>query len=233
MNMEPKNILIVSATTVEIKELFENSSVHDAYLGNLVSGQYIDYSFDILITGPGMVPTAFYMGQWLGIKYYDLVINAGIAGSFNPGFQIGQVVNVVSDHFPELGAETDTQFIPLYKMQMARSIMPVFMNADGTIVNSEYPEIKTVSGLTKAKGITVNTISGNEQRITILKNRAGADIETMEGAAFFYACHAAGMPCIQIRSISNYIEPRNLQKWEIELASSNLVQTLKKILDEL
>jgi futalosine hydrolase len=231
--MENKNILIVAATTQEIKDLFESSSVHDGFIGNLVSGQHHDDPFDILITGPGMVSTAFHMGQWMAVKCYDLVINVGIAGSFNPGFKIGQVVHVVSDRFPELGAETDTQFISLYKMQMAKSIMPSFMNADAIIENSGYPQIASLTALSEANGITVNTISGNSEKISILKSRTKADIETMEGAAFFFACHMSDLPCIQIRAISNYIEPRNLKNWDIELASSNLVHSLKQILDEL
>jgi len=44
----------------------------------------------------------------------------------------------------------------------------------------------------------------------------------MEGAAVLYCCEQLGIPCLQIRSVSNYVEPRNRNNWEIALAISNL-----------
>jgi len=44
----------------------------------------------------------------------------------------------------------------------------------------------------------------------------------MEGAAFFYACAMAGVPCMQIRAVSNYVEKRNRDAWQIGLAIKNL-----------
>jgi futalosine hydrolase len=49
-----------------------------------------------------------------------------------------------------------------------------------------------------------------------------ADIETMEGAAFFYSCLQLKIPFLQIRAISNFVEPRDKSKWNIPLALENL-----------
>jgi futalosine hydrolase len=40
----------------------------------------------------------------------------------------------------------------------------------------------------------------------------------MEGAAFHYVCLQEGMPFAQVRSISNYVEPRNRSAWKIKEA---------------
>ena len=48
----------------------------------------------------------------------------------------------------------------------------------------------------------------------------------MEGASFFYACEQAGILGIQIRSISNMVERRNKDNWQIGLAIKNLNDTL-------
>lgn len=53
----------------------------------------------------------------------------------------------------------------------------------------------------------------------------------MEGAAFFYACLLAGVPFLQIRSISNRVEPRNRTAWDIPSAIQNLNQTLMEMLE--
>ena len=55
-----------------------------------------------------------------------------------------------------------------------------------------------------------------------LSNGLNPQIESMEGAAFFYACKIARIPCLQIRSISNYVERRNKASWDILLAIKTL-----------
>ena len=44
----------------------------------------------------------------------------------------------------------------------------------------------------------------------------------MEGAAFFTACLAVGMPFAEIRAISNYLEKRDAGEWEVEKSLSAL-----------
>jgi nucleoside phosphorylase len=52
--------------------------------------------------------------------------------------------------------------------------------------------------------------------------RLHPQVESMEGAAFFYACKQMDVPCIQIRVVSNYVEKRNRDNWNIGLAIKNL-----------
>jgi futalosine hydrolase len=56
------------------------------------------------------------------------------------------------------------------------------------------------------------------------------DIETMEGAAFFYICSRENIPFLAVRAVSNRVEPRNKEKWNIPLAISNLSLKLKEVL---
>ncbi|HSN50370.1 MAG TPA: hypothetical protein VLR52_03985, partial [Bacteroidales bacterium] len=59
------------------------------------------------------------------------------------------------------------------------------------------------------------------------------DIESMEGAAFFYACFMENVRCMQIRSISNRVEERDKSRWNLDLAFKNLNKTLLNLLNEL
>jgi futalosine hydrolase len=72
------------------------------------------------------------------------------------------------------------------------------------------------------KGVTNNTVSGEKQLIKWRKEKFSPDIETMEGAAFFYVCLHENVPFVEIRSISNMVEPRDKSKWNIPLAIKNL-----------
>ena len=55
----------------------------------------------------------------------------------------------------------------------------------------------------------------------------------MEGAAFFYACLAEGVPFIEIRSVSNYVAERDKSQWNVPLAIQNLDKTLDHLLKDL
>ena len=47
---------------------------------------------------------------------------------------------------------------------------------------------------------------------------------------FFQVCEKFNIPCLQIRSVSNKVEKRDLQKWDIDLAVKNLNEELEKII---
>ena len=53
-----------------------------------------------------------------------------------------------------------------------------------------------------------------------------AQVESMEGAAFFYACLQQQIPFLEVRSISNYVEKRDRSKWDISGAVNALNFTL-------
>lgn len=164
----------------------------------------------ILITGVGMVATAFALGKAFEQGKYDLALNVGIAGSFYRNIKMGQLVEVREDIFSELGAEDDEEFISLEQMEMGEV---EFMASD---------KIKVRESFRKVTAITVNTVHGNEESIADIRERVNPTIETMEGAAFFYACEEAETEALQVRCISNYVEKRNRDNWNLTLAVKNL-----------
>lgn len=197
-------ILLVAATNAEISLLADHFRL---------SGETFmkTEKFDLLITGVGMTATAFALGKHLSDRYH-LVVNLGIAGSFDPGIALGTVLNVVEDDFAELGAEDHEKFLPIEELGFGKSTYHAYNNL-------LHPSL---SGLKKVKGITVNTVHGNKKSIEAVKTRLQPITESMEGAAVLYSCEQAGIPCLQIRSISNYVEPRNRENWKIGLAIKNL-----------
>jgi futalosine hydrolase len=190
-------ILIVAATAPEVAPTAR-------YFGNKI---------DVLITGAGMVPTAFALGNHFSKPKYDLVINLGIAGSFDRKIEPGYVVEVTEDTFAETGAEDDEQFIPMDMLGFGEvTFRPsIFLE-----------ELDNNLFLKKARAITVNTVHGNEASIKKIQVRLNPQLESMEGAAFFYACKQVNAKCMQIRAVSNYVEKRNRESWQIGLAIKNL-----------
>ena len=169
---------------------------------------------NILITGMGMVNTSIQITKELMQNKYDLVINMGVAGSFSQDYIVGDVVEVVEDNFSELGFENGNDF-----------------GQFSDFVTKYNVAAKT--NLQKVKGITVNTVHGNEKSITEIVNRLNPDVESMEGAAVFRSCNEFAVPCIQIRAISNNVEKRNKANWNMPLAILNLNNQVEKIIMEL
>jgi futalosine hydrolase len=56
------------------------------------------------------------------------------------------------------------------------------------------------------------------------------DIESMEGAAIFYVCLLEKVPFLEIRGISNYVDIRDTDKWDIPTAIENLTNELFRFL---
>lgn len=192
-------LLLVVATKEEINRIFEHFD-----LGG--EGFVKHAKFDILITGVGMTATAFSLGKHLN-NNYNLVLNIGIAGSFNKNIPLGCLVNVETDIFAELGAEDHENFIPVDELGFGKNTY-----------TSTYP----FSDLRKVRGITVNKVHGNSVSIALVKSRFSPDVESMEGAAVFYACQMSKVDCLQVRAISNYVEPRAKENWKIGIAIKNL-----------
>ena len=189
------NILIVSATAKEIQTNYPH-----------------------LVTGVGMVATAISVSKALSEKHYDLVVNAGLAGSFNRSISLGSVVEVVRDQLSEIGAQDGSQFLN-----------PIEIGLDATII----VEMPVQTDLPAVSGITVNTVHGDDKAIFQIVHRLNPQVESMEGAACMLACKNLGVPCVQLRAISNYVEKRNKANWDIPLAIRNLNQELSKFLAKL
>jgi futalosine hydrolase len=213
-------LLLVAATKSEIEPLI---SFYGSENRTIIAGTK---TVTILITGVGMVATAYALGRELAQTSYDLAINAGICGSFDHSMDIGEVMLVKEDHFAELGAENDNEFLAIDAMGFGQSqVNPI---------HAIHPDISIkFSNLKQARGITVNTVHGNQRSIDTIVKRLNPQTESMEGAAFFYACNEAKLPCIQLRSVSNYVEPRNISNWNITLAVKNLNSYLIDLVDHL
>jgi futalosine hydrolase len=214
------NVLLAVATKSEIEPLINlyGSADQVITLG--------DNKLNIVITGVGMVATAYSLGKELTHKNYDIAISAGIAGSFDTSIAIGEVVMVKEDHLAELGAENDNNFLSIDDMGFG----------EGRVIPLSTPDLKNnlkLQELKQVKGITVNTVHGNKNSIEAITRRLNPDIESMEGAAFFYACNQVNLPCLQLRAISNYVEQRNRSNWNIPLAVKNLNNYLTVLLNQL
>ncbi len=184
--------------------------------------QYGALNVTLLITGVGLTATAYGLGKVLATNRYDLVVNAGICGALDRSIPLGEVVQVVSESFGDLGAEeADGRFTDAFALGLIAPDQPPFQK--GLLYNEAGASFDF---LPKAKGVSVNRVHGAEHSIAALMQRSDAQVESMEGAAFFYACLMAEVPFLEVRAVSNYVEPRNKDNWNIPLAIDRLNEVL-------
>jgi futalosine hydrolase len=203
-------ILVVAATQMEIPRL--------------TSGPRGSHHIDVLVTGIGMVATAAQSARALASARYDLAFNFGVCGSFDSALAPGTVVHVTTDRLSELGVEDGDRFVPVEELGLG---------APSTIVNDAPPDNLPLAGLPRVSAITVNTVHGTESTIAAVRQRCDPQTESMEGAAFAYACALSGVPYAQVRAVSNIVERRNRSAWRLDLAIRNLHDTATRILDAL
>lgn len=203
-------ILIVAATKSEVEPILSYYSINAHGEGLFMADNGDDVS--VLITGVGMVNTAYYMGRY-SHNAFDYVINLGIVGAFNRNIKLGEVVNVVEDTLSEMGAEDGEDFIKYTDLNLGGT---------NSYTNESNLNNTHLSRLRNVKSITVNKVHGNAKSIEKIKQEFNPDIESMEGAAFMRAASRLSTDFIQLRSISNYVEKRDKSKWEIPLAIKNL-----------
>lgn len=226
-----KNILIVAATMMEISPLMEY--LRQTYRQPneqelLFEGKSL--CVRVAICGIGLPATAFHLGQILNTGTYDCAIQLGIGGAY-PTAQIslGAVVNVATDRIGDLGASTkEGDFLSLQQIGLTEpSAVPLPGNPPSCI--NEW-----LQQLPSAEGISVNHISGDPSWRNRFRIAPEAIVtESMEGAAFHYACITANVPFIQIRSISNWVEPRDKNRWQMGMALQNLNKTAIALLQHL
>ena len=102
----------------------------------------------------------------------------------------------------------------------------------GRLVNAAPPANAVLNGLPAVNGITVNTVHGRDASIDDVRRRLAPAVESMEGAAFMYACLVHGLPFAQVRAVSNIVERRNRAAWNIPGAVLSLAETARRILED-
>jgi len=217
-----KKVYLFAATQFEILPTLQHLEEH------FKKKSFFEYSIDGLsifpvVTGVGSMLTALAMTRTNKITEADMIINAGVAGSYNKEINIGSVVEVVEDRFADLGVEeADGAFTDVFEMDL--------MNKDQFPFENGLLKIEGQTNYQRVSGITVNKVNGTAESIARMTEKYNPEIETMEGAAFMYTAKIMDIKAIQLRAISNFVEPRNKANWDLEKAIKSLNEALINIM---
>ncbi|MEY3059098.1 MAG: hypothetical protein RL000_450 [Bacteroidota bacterium] len=196
-------VLITAATSMELTSLQEQIT------------EYPKLSIQFAITGIGAVSTVYHLMELLKKDNYALMIQVGIAGSFDEQLPLGTAVTIEKEIIAEMGVVENQGYKDIFQLNLADPNQAPY--SSGALINP-HQELMSTVGLSKIIGVTNNLISTDKNVIDRYKTIYKASIESMEGAAFHYVGIMQSIPFIQIRGISNVVGERNKENWKIKEA---------------
>jgi len=219
-------VLICAATQAEIGILGDIKSFRASGSGYT----YRQLNLIPLVTGVGSVTTVWSLMNYISLNQKpDIAINIGIAGSFSDKYSIGSVLISGSDTFGDLGIENGVTFKSLWETGLSEDNESLQLLSEVRGAN-DLRDIGTRL-FPAVRAVTVNTVTGSDESRLRLVNKFNPDIETMEGAAFYYVCSREGIRSISMRSVSNKVGSRKRDSWELGTALENLSKGLESFLD--
>jgi futalosine hydrolase len=226
------HILVVSATAREIQPALEYAGLPGSFpAGTLQQTTMGRHTVDFLVTGVGTPLTLLHLGLAARAASPDLIINAGLAGSFSEEYPPGTTALVVQEAFGDLGIALKGVFHSLEAKGLSDPDLFPFRKG---ILEIPVPKaLNTWLPAKRLKGLTVNAINAGIIDKSLAVYCYDPDLETMEGAAVALFCLQYHIPCLAIRTISNRTSEPDSRKWDIPGAIGKLSQVVIPLLDAL
>jgi futalosine hydrolase len=216
-------VIITAATNGEWMPSFQK--INPAYAGTNKR-----FSVGFHESGIGLLASSVSLMKMFVQETPSLIIQVGIAGCFDKKVPLGKVFAVKDDFAGDIGVMENKNWKDLFDLKLDKANdAPYEKKSLPNPWLSQYNLLK----LPTKKGVTVNTISTDKNKIDLYSGRYKATLESMEGAALHYMGRDLNIPFIQIRAVSNYVGERNKAKWEMQEAIYNLNETLLQYLDAL
>lgn len=223
---------LISSIPEEGKKIVREIKKPDVFVSphlRIIRGQI--YNRDVTYAASGIGKTNAAHATTILIEKFssELVILFGVAGAYpSAGLEVGDIAVAEKEIYGDEGVlakdgfhGTESIGIPLLKKGRKKYF-------------NEFPLdknlIKRVTNFKSGTFVTVSTCTGTRKRALELRKRYGAICENMEGAAVAHICAIYGAPMLEIRGISNIVEGRDKNKWDIRLAAENCQKTLIEML---
>lgn len=183
----------------------------------------------VVVSGIGAVNAALTAQAAMLEAKPRLVLSVGIAGAYpSSTLQIGDVIVSSQMIFAGLGAMDGTAFLNLEQLGF-----PLLETQQQRIHNmlEAAPIAATFARASHAHFgpiLTLDTVTGSHQAALEIESRfPGACAEAMEGAGVALAAMRHGVPCLEVRGISNMVGPRDRSGWRIGDALEALARALE------
>ena len=227
-------ILLLTATAFEQRRLLAQmqETVHQVVSGKTWHRGFLGRAeVQVVETGIGAVNTAHALTCVLESVRPALVLQVGVGGGYpGAGLEIGALVLASSESYGDVGVRTrngwqSAELIGIPLLQQDEDYFNHF-SLDEALVSrardlllpaawdGEPPRVQV------GPFVTVQECSGLAALGREREAHFGALCENMEGAAAAHLCRLYGVPFLELRGISNQVEDRQVEQWNLPLASA-------------
>jgi len=196
----------------------------------------------LCISGMGKVNAAHASTLMLTRFDPEALVVFGIGGAYpSSGAGIGDLAIAKEEIAGDEGVLTpegfkDTGYIGIPLIRTASSVVYTTYPASEPLVQRSLHSLvahrKSGQGnIHVGSFVTLSTCTGTSARATELEERYHGLCENMEGAAVAQVAALHGVPWLEIRGVSNIVEDRDLEKWDIPKAAGAAQQAVQQILE--
>jgi futalosine hydrolase len=197
---------------------------------NLYTSESLRLKVHFHQSGIGMLATTFALSKLVWEDKPDLIIQVGIAGTYDTAAKLGKLVIIKDESLGDMGVEEEGKWKDLFDLKLEKSSYPPFERRK---LNNPWLNDYNLLKLPEESGITVNEITTSPDRIQQLIKKYNPYAESMEGAALHYVGRQANIPFIQIRGLSNYVGERNKANWKMKESIERLNEGIIQYIDKL
>lgn len=174
-----------------------------------------------LVTGVGLVETALSLSGFLEQQKnkgeIQVVLNFGVAGAYlredTKSANLLEICLAEQEFFGDFGICHADHIEPLAKDLIHRTSYTL----DAELLD-QAEALFSKESLPAKRGnfVTVCGVSGTKHRGDSLCSQYDGLCENMEGAAVARVCEAFNLPLLEMRTISNFVEDRDLTQWRLK-----------------
>ena len=192
-----------------------------------LAGELAGVPVVVMAAGMGKTNAAHALTALLETRVVRGVVGFGVGGAYaGSGLEAGDVALASAAVYGDEGVQapdgwmsTEGIGIPLWEAEGERrfNVFPL----DVERVEAARAALAE-AGISARVGpfVTVSACSGTAARGDQLARRFGALCEGMEGAALAHVCAIYGVPCLELRAVSNHVEDRDLSRWRMADAAA-------------
>lgn len=209
---------------------------------SIIEGTLDGHRILLCVGGMGKVNAAHATALLLSQFSPDALVIFGIGGAYPAsGAIIGDVAIAKEEIAGDEGVVTldgfkDTEYIGIPLIKAATSMMYTKYPAPDSLLKRSLQALVSSQEARAAKVhvgafVTLSTCTGTSARARELEQRYHGLCENMEGAAAVQVAELHGIPWIEVRGISNIVEDRNVDTWDIPKAVDSAQKAVLRVLD--
>jgi len=209
---------------------------------SIIAGTLADQQVLLCVGGMGKVNAAHAAALMIAEFSPDTLLIFGVGGAYPAsGAAVGDIVLAQVEIAGDEGVLThdgfkDMEYIGIPLLKTATSVIfttypasePLLKQALHTLITSSE---RGRSSVHSGPFVTLSTCTGTTGRARELEERYQGLCENMEGAAAAQVAGLHAIPWLEVRGISNIVEDRDTQKWDIPRAAEACQKAVMRILE--